>query len=256
MSVKDLLQVKGYAHRGLHKATSGIVENSKTAFQAAIDAKVGIELDVQMSVERVPIVFHDEVLSRLAGQDGRLAFMKAHELAQIHYTNSHDKIMTLADCLKLVNGQVPLLIEVKSHWHGKPQMENQLTKLLETYKGPYGVMSIDPDVIERLQQTGLNAPFGLVTGRCPPKDWQGLSEQQRSAGQVQFEKARSLKIDFIAHQVGDLANPMLAPLVKDLELGLFSWTINHLEKLKRALTSKAIPIFEGEIGPNDLAAND
>ena len=77
MSVNDLLKVKGYAHRGLHNAASGIIENSKSAFQAAIDAKVGIELDVQMSVERTPMVFHDEILSRLAGRDGRLAFMKA-----------------------------------------------------------------------------------------------------------------------------------------------------------------------------------
>ncbi len=256
MSVNDLLKVKGYAHRGLHNAASAIIENSKSAFQAAIDAKVGIELDIQMSVERTPMVFHDEILSRLAGRDGRLAFMKAQELAQIPYTNSPDKIMTLADCLKLVNGQVPLLIEVKSHWHGKPQMEEKLAKLLEDYKGPYGLMSFDPDVIERLQQAGAKGPFGLVTGRCPPKDWQGLSEQQRRAGQVQFEKARALNIEFIAHQVGDLSNPLLASLVKDLELGLFSWTIDHREKLKAALTSKAIPIFEGEIGPNDLAAND
>ena len=164
--------------------------------------------------------------------------------------------MTLADCLERVNGQVPLLIEVKSHWHGKPQMEEKLAKLLEDYAGPYGLMSFDPNVIERLQQAGAKGPFGLVTGRCPPKDWQGLSEQQRRAGQVQFEKARRLNIDFIAHQVGDLSNPLLASLVKDLKLGLFSWTIDHREKLKVALTSKAIPIFEGEIGPNDLAAND
>ena len=256
MSVNDLLQVKGYAHRGLHNQTLGIIENSKSAFQAAIDAKVGIELDVQMSVERTPMVFHDEILSRLAGRDGRLAFMKAQELTQIPYTGSQDKIMTLADCLELVNGQVPLLIEVKSHWHGKPQMENELAKILDTYSGPYGVMSFDPDVIERLQKTGVKGPFGLVTGRCPPKDWQGLSEQQRSAGHVQFKKARNLNIDFIAHQVSDLANPVLTSLVKDLEVGLFSWTINHLEKLKLALTSKAIPIFKGEVGPNDLAAND
>ena len=256
MSVNDLLNVKGYAHRGLHNSALGIIENSKSAFQAAIDAKMGIELDVQMSVERTPMVFHDEILSRLAGRDGRLAFMKAKELAEIPYTNSQDKIMTLADCLELVNGQVPMLIEVKSHWHGKPQMENELAKLLGRYDGPYGVMSFDPDVIERLQQTGAKGPFGLVTGRCPPKDWQGLSEHQRRAGQVQFEKARALNIEFIAHQVGDLNNPLLASLVNDLQLKLFSWTIDHLEKLKIALSSKAIPIFEGESGPNDLAAND
>ena len=162
MSLDALLSPRGYAHRGLHNVGAGIVENSPSAVQAAIDAGVGIEIDVQMSGDRVPMVFHDEILSRLAGRDGRLAFMKASELATIPYRHGADKIMTLETCLEMVAGQVPLLIEVKSHWHGKPQMEVPLAVLLKDYAGPYGVMSFDPEVIERVRGVGLDAPIGLV----------------------------------------------------------------------------------------------
>ncbi len=246
MSLDALLSPRGYAHRGLHNVGAGIVENSPSAVQAAIDAGVGIEIDVQMSGDRVPMVFHDEILSRLAGRDGRLAFMKASELATIPYRHGADKIMTLETCLEMVAGQVPLLIEVKSHWHGKPQMEVPLAVLLKDYAGPYGVMSFDPEVIERVRGVGLDAPIGLVTEKRTPKDWPLLDELARSRGAVQFERGKAIGVDFIAHQVGDLSNPFLQDLLSHLSCPLFGWTVDSAARLEAARKAHALPIFEGE----------
>lgn len=244
MTNKQLVDVEGYAHRGLHNAAAGVIENSPSAIAAAIEVGVGIEIDLQMSAGRQPMVFHDETLYRLTGEDGRVAFMKQAELEAISYKNSADKIISLASCLEMVAGRVPLLLEVKSHWHGAPQMEEQLARVLEGYKGAYGVMSFDPEVIRRLKPYNLPGGLGLVTERHPPKDWPGLDEAQRQAGRIQFETARALEVDFIAHHVSDLDNRLMRGLISDLDIPLFSWTVNGLETLSVARKAGAVPIFE------------
>ena len=52
------LIAKPFAHRGLHGAAAP--ENSRAAFEAAIEARHGIELDVQASGDGQAMVFHDE----------------------------------------------------------------------------------------------------------------------------------------------------------------------------------------------------
>lgn len=250
--IDKLTAVKGFAHRGLHNIQEGIVENSPSAIQAAIDGGVGIELDVQMSAGRVPMVFHDETLSRLCARDGRLAFMKADELRRVPYSVGADCIIGLEECLEMVDGKVPLLIEVKSHWHGKPQMEQEIATVLKDYKGAYGLMSFDPIVIENLKLTGIAAPLALVTARFAPKDWVGLDEAERQAGTMHFEKARALKVDFLAHHVADLKNPLLEKIKLELGLPLFSWTVSTPEMLDFARAAGAVPIFEGGVVPKIL----
>ena len=245
MTTHALTSVAGYAHRGLHDVHTGVVENSSSAIKAAIEAGFGIEIDVQMSVDRVPMVFHDEILSRLADQDGRLAFMKAADIERVRYSVGDDKIISLATCLEMVAGRVPLLIEVKSHWHNKPQMEAELARLLNGYEGCFGVMSFDPFVIERLRSSGLEAPVGLVTAHCSPKDWQGLAPEARHRGRVQFERAKQLNVNFMAHHVSDLANPFLAGVIDHAACPLFAWTVDRASQLDTALAQGAVPIFEG-----------
>ena len=129
---------------GLHNLEQSIIENSETAFRKAISAGVGIEIDVQMSGDRVPMVFHDETLSRLTGQDGRLSFMKSGVLKQIPYALGQDRILTLKDCLDLVDGQVPLLIEVKSHWTDRDEMEQGLWMRLVIIRGFMALCHLTP----------------------------------------------------------------------------------------------------------------
>ncbi len=240
----SLDQISGYAHRGLHNPLFSIVENSATAIRMAVEAGVGIEIDVQMSSDRVPMVFHDETLFRLTGEDGRLSFMKAVDIRNVPYSVGTDHIISLEDCLNLVQGKVPLLIEVKSHWTGLPEMEQGLIDVLNSYNGSHGIMSFDPSIIERLKKLGSSSPLGLVTAQCPSKDWPGISEEQRQSGTLQFEKARELEIGFIAHEIGDIHNPYLSKLIQDLKIPLMSWTVKSSAMLQSAKEMNAIPIFE------------
>jgi len=251
-------QISGYAHRGLHNPLFSVVENSPTAIRMAVEAGVGIEIDVQMSGDRVPMVFHDETLFRLTGEDGRLSFMKASELEKISYSVGTDHIITLEECLSLVDGKVPLLIEVKSHWTDLPEMEQGIINVLKSYHGPHGLMSFDPSIVHRLKSLGSASPIGLVTAHCPPKDWPGITEQQRQSGTIQFEKARELEIDFIAHEIGDIQNTYLTKLIHDLDMPLMSWTVKSQSMLQAAKEMNAIPIFEttDDVRITDLLNNE
>ena len=61
-----------YAHRGYHDGNVAVPENSLPSFQAAIDAGYGIELDIQLSSDKVPMVFHDADLDRICGVEGKI----------------------------------------------------------------------------------------------------------------------------------------------------------------------------------------
>ena len=115
-------------HRGYHDHAQGIIENSASAFRAAIAAGYGIELDVQRSADDVPVVFHDDVLSSLTDQSGDLRGFSAAELGRIRLRGSTDMIPTLQEVLALVAGQVPLLIEIKENWNTMKNTDGRLEK--------------------------------------------------------------------------------------------------------------------------------
>ncbi|HSM54500.1 MAG TPA: glycerophosphodiester phosphodiesterase family protein, partial [Erythrobacter sp.] len=54
-----------YAHRGLHGAN--VPENSLQGARLAVEAGLGIECDIQRSLDDRPMVFHDWDLKRLTG---------------------------------------------------------------------------------------------------------------------------------------------------------------------------------------------
>ena len=79
-----------YAHRGLHNNKEGIPENSMAAFRKAVDAGYGIELDVQMTKDGVPVIFHDYTLERMCGVEGRLSELCFEELQKLALLNTSE----------------------------------------------------------------------------------------------------------------------------------------------------------------------
>ena len=74
------LTARPIAHRGLHDAAAGVIENTPSAFAAAIAGNYGIECDLQISADGDAMVHHDDVLGRLTEGTGRLAGMTATAL--------------------------------------------------------------------------------------------------------------------------------------------------------------------------------
>ena len=132
-----------YAHRGLHDNASDAPENSMPAFQKAVEAGYGIELDVQLTRDRIPVVFHDETLDRVCGVSGNVRDYTLSELQAFTLCGSNERIPTFADVLRLVGGRVPLIVEIKIHENANTVCA-AADALLRDYKGVYCIESFHP----------------------------------------------------------------------------------------------------------------
>ena len=132
-----------YAHRGLHDNASQAPENSMAAFQKAVEAGFGIELDIQLSKDDIPVVFHDYTLKRICGTEGRVSDYTFEELQQFRLCGSEQRIPRFADVLELVDGRVPLIVELKIE-HLDVKLCPIADGLLQAYHGTYCVESFNP----------------------------------------------------------------------------------------------------------------
>lgn len=135
-----------YAHRGLHDNESEAPENSLPAFKKAVKAGYGIELDVQLTKDRVPVVFHDFTLERACGKPGKVYEYTYEELQQFSLFQSNERIPKFEEILKAVDGKVPLIVEIKLEWMDLTVCAF-VDKLLKEYKGMYCIESFNPLVL-------------------------------------------------------------------------------------------------------------
>src|SRR5215468_981681 len=138
------LTARPVAHRGLHDAANGIIENTASAFRAAIDAGFAIETDLQITADNEAVVHHDFALGRLTLGSRQLAAMTAAGLKEVPFKGTADRIMTFAEFLALVAGRTPLFIELKSRFDGDLRLVTRAAEVLKGYQGPAAVMSFDP----------------------------------------------------------------------------------------------------------------
>ena len=157
-----------YAHRGLYNGKE-VPENSPAAFVRACDAGVGIELDVQLSKDGTVMVFHDYTLERMTGDPAKVIQTDLAELKQLCLGGTEERIPTLAEVLQLVDGRVPLLIEMKGE-STDTSLCQKLAEALEGYRGPYCIESFNPMLIREIQKWLPNAFCGLLyTNVCREK---------------------------------------------------------------------------------------
>ncbi len=135
-----------YAHRGLHDNESEAPENSLPAFKKAVKAGYGIELDVQLTKDRVPVVFHDFTLERACNKPGKVYDYTYEELQQFSLFKSGEKIPRFEEVLNAVAGKVPLIVEIKLEWMDL-LVCNIVDVILKEYKGLYCVESFNPLVL-------------------------------------------------------------------------------------------------------------
>lgn len=132
-----------YAHRGLHDNKSQAPENSLTAFKLAVEKGYGIELDVQITKDRVAVIHHDYDLKRSCGVDKKVSDIEYAQLKDLRLFQSEESIPTFREALDVVQGKVPLIIELKIPW--KPDNTCiTASKELEDYNGLYCIESFNP----------------------------------------------------------------------------------------------------------------
>ncbi len=141
----DKTSFKGgyFAHRGLFDNESQAPENSLPAFQKAVEKGFGIEMDVQLTKDKVPVVFHDFTLKRACKKDGKVEQYTYEELRQFTLFESKEHIPTLEEVLKVIDGRVPIIVELKIEWLDYSVCP-VADKILSRYQGAYAIESFNP----------------------------------------------------------------------------------------------------------------
>jgi glycerophosphoryl diester phosphodiesterase len=244
-SALSWLTARPIAHRGLHDAAQGIIENTASAAAAAIGGGYGIEADLQISADGEAMVHHDDALGRLTDGAGALCRMSAAALKQAPFRATADRMMTLGDLADLAAGRVPLVIELKSRFDGDLRLAERAAKVLAGYRGPAAVMSFDPTPIAALRRVAPRLVRGIVARRCyePPR-WKMLSAAQRFELMFMLHAWKS-RPAFLAYCVDDLATlpPRIARRV--FGLPLLAWPVCTQQQRAMAARLADQVIFEG-----------
>lgn len=201
------------AHRGYHDMNKAVWENSLSAFARAADAGFAIECDLQLSADSIPMVFHDDKLERVCGIKGDVRERTASELGLLSIGGTADRIPTLKQMLKLVDGRVPLVIELK----GRNAEEDSgfvdiVLEELEGYKGKVALMSFDHHLIRDLKTVDAPYPIGLTAEGSQPEEF------------FKHDEMTQLGLDFISYHWSDLPNSFVTAQ-RQTGIVLITWTV-------------------------------
>jgi glycerophosphoryl diester phosphodiesterase len=237
--VPDWLTARPIAHRGLHDAGAGVIENTAQAFDAAVAGHYGIECDLQVSADGEAMVYHDDRLGRLTEGDDRLDALPAPTLKRVAFKATADRMLTLIELCDLVGGKTPLVLELKSRFDGDHRLAVRTAHVLSGYAGPVAAMSFDPGTVAALRDLAPKLPRGLVA----------MARSAASAGQHSATRfvlhALAARLGFLAYRVQDLAGVVPRTARSLLGLPLLTWTVRTPEQ--RALAARYADqiIFEG-----------
>ena len=237
-------ETKFYAHRGLHDNRSQAPENSMAAFKKAVDAGYGIELDVQLTADKVPVIFHDFTLARMCGVQGYVKDYTYEQLRRLKLLDSGETIPTLREFLDMVDGRVPLLIEYKSN-DTDMTVCRKVDPMLRSYKGIYCIESFNPLVLlwyRRHRARVMRGQLSDVFSREPE-----YSTLTKAAPMLpfQFLLANFLsKPDFIAYN-HQYKNNISRRLCRNLyRAKAAAWTIKSRKELAEAEQDFDVFIFD------------
>jgi glycerophosphoryl diester phosphodiesterase len=243
--MRDLswLVARPIAHRGLHDKTQRVLENTESAFAAAIASNYAIECDLQITRDGEAVVFHDETLERLTQTEGLLKHHTTRQLKALNYRVGTDRMQTLAELLEQVDGKVPLVIELKSHWDHDESLALRVLKVLEDYEGPYCLMSFDPDAIAAVATYSPSTVRGIVADRTVDSYYSALPLQRRLELR-HFSHLSRTRPHFVSFYFRELP---FAPVQRIRAAGhpIITWTIRSAEEAKIARCYSDQITFEG-----------
>lgn len=246
MKTPSWLTATPIAHRGLHNAANGIVENTLTALDAAAARGFAVECDVQLTSDADAVVFHDFTLERLTPGAGAVAERTSAQLSGIAIKGSEaDRIPTLEAFLDRLAGRVPLVIEIKSRFDGDMRLAERTCKLLTSYKGPICIKSFDPRVVAHVRRIAPGLLRGIVAenNHTDPSYDRLSPDEKKSLGHLlHFEETQP---HFLSWRVKDLPSgpPYLTRLLG--RLPVMTWTVRTPEDRTRAELFADQMVFEG-----------
>ena len=225
----DWLKNTPIAHRGLHDLTKGVPENSLLSFKKAMEHGYAIEIDLRLTKDHRVVVFHDVDLKRICGSDKRIDSSTYNELNEFYLSETKEKIPTLEEVLDLVQGEVPLLIEIKSYIF-TGEIEELTYKLLQNYSGPFAIQCFNPWCVKWFKDNAPHIQRGLLAGRMKDIELH-ISKKLilRSLILSHIVKADFLSLEYDAYP------PIYAQIIKKFSKAqnILFWTIKDKDKAHR-----------------------
>ncbi|MFT7106330.1 MAG: glycerophosphoryl diester phosphodiesterase [Yoonia sp.] len=247
MTLPASFSARPIAHRALHDRKARRVENSLKSIEAAIKAGYGIEIDVQLTRDGRAIVFHDDQLDRLTAEKGPVRNKTQQELEAIPLTGDGGTIPSLETVLKLVDRQVPLLIEIKDQdgemGPNVGLLEKATCAALKNYKGDVALMSFNPHAVAKCAQLAPDIPRGITTSNYEGIFWLEIPAATRDVLREIPDYDR-VGACFISHESTDLDRPRVAEL-KEKGARIFTWTIRSAKEEADARRIVDNVTFEG-----------
>ena len=235
------LQGHSYAHRGLHDAERP--ENSMAAFAAAVERGYGIELDIHLLKDGSLAVMHDSLLLRTTGAEGRIEDLSKEQLSDYRLEGTEQTIPLFSDVLQLVNGKVPLIVELKSVNSNYAALTEAACNLLRDYPGIYCMESFDPHCVRWLKQNRPEVIRGQLGGNFfvpnSPVPW--ILKFLMTNEMLNF----LTQPDFTADKYTDRKNFSNFLVRKLWGIQGVSWTLQTKEDYNTAVSEGWLPIFEG-----------
>lgn len=226
-----------YAHRGLHSGT--IPENSLAAFDNAVKNGYGIELDVQLSIDGEVMVFHDYTLTRMTGNEKKLSELTKGELKALTLKNTPETIPTFKEALDLIDGQVPILIELKGE-DLDTRLCEKVAMCLKSYKGKYCIESFNPLLIRKMKNYLPEAFYGqLYTNVCRQHGYALINIILTCMALNCLSRP-----DFIAYNKLDRMSFPMRIVSKLYASPRFVWTLKDDQELTEAARNGEFAIFE------------
>lgn len=239
---EEIMSKQIYAHRGLHDGGQNIPENTLEAFSAAIQKGYGIELDVHISADQTPVVIHDTNLLDTTGLEADINEVSDNEIKLQKTGAKRCKIPFLYEALNLVNGKVPLLIEIKTDKDNYEKVTDATMQVLENYKGVYAIQSFDPRVIKILRKKYPDVMRGQISGY--------LNEEGANLPFSQDFALRNLltnmvtRPDFVSYRIEDFDKLPMRILRTVFNPTLFAWTIRDNSGFRKCRIVNAAPVFD------------
>ena len=226
------------AHRGLHDETAGRPENSLAAFAAAAEAGYGVELDVTLSSDRVPVISHDPTLQRAAGRPDKVADLTVAELAAVQLGGTTEHVPTLAAALRILT-DVPVMVELKQVNLRAGALEASVASLLDAHPGPWCVASFNPASVRWFRRNRPDAVRVLTAGPIDGAKLPGFLRRRLA----ELKGLAGVAPHAVSYDLKGLPNPA-CDLWRARGGALVTWTATDAAELARARQLADNVIFE------------
>ncbi|MRR12385.1 glycerophosphodiester phosphodiesterase [bacterium] len=222
------LTAQKIAHRGLWTDGPAAPENSLAAFDAAAEAGYAVELDAQRSADGVTVVIHDYNLKEMTGEDAMVADTQSAVIAKLRLLGGDETVPTLAEALDLIDGRVPVFVEIKNEGE-VGALEDDVAEQLSAYDGEAAVMSFNPFSLARVAEAAPEIPRGQLASAFAGEDLAWYEKLLLRNLLLNFQS----KPDFIAYDIEEL--PSLGTRLQQWRRRpLLGWTIDDADELERA----------------------